>query len=239
MSLNLRGKFRFIKIGSRKRYSCFSVCVRNARKYAPTKLGAKSRASKERGTIRFQLPSCKETKSHCKIYFVGPCSTCEESETVHISDSFSTEEERRIIELVLRHADLGVLMNRHHLADDASAAILSIPPERQAKLRLPDNRPGNKWTRNLYQRHKPVLQYAVPCIQEQKQYASVNAVTCASHFAAFEELIRKYKLDAEIILNLDETVVTTGRDEHGKSHQPRFLRRGAATDYRLPNFGYT
>ena len=161
-----------------------------------------------------------ETKSHRKIYFVGPCSTCEESDTVHISDSFSTEEERCIVELVLHHADLGVLMNRHYLPEAVSAVILSIPPERQAKLRFPDNRPGKNWTRNLYQRHKPALQNAVTCILEQKRYASVNAVTCASHFAALEELIRKYKLDAERIWNLDETGVTPGRDERGKSRQP-------------------
>ena len=78
----------------------------------------------------------------------------------------SPEEEHRIVLLVLKYANMGIPMNWHHLSEAAATIIASLPANRRSKLRFRDGFPGFKWTKSFYARHKRMLSFAVPCIQE-------------------------------------------------------------------------
>ena len=73
-------------------------------------------------------------------------------------------------------------------------------------------------------------------LQESKRFAATNGESLASHFSTIDALVAEYGLDDEHIWNLDEIFCSPGRDSKENVRQPRFLRRGAHTELRIPEF---
>lgn len=97
--------------------------------------------------------------------------------------AFTSDEELKIVELVLRFADKGVPLNRRHLLEAASIVAKTLPDYRREKLPFTNGIPGVRWGRSFLARHRKALKYAIPDAQEEKRYRAVNATTLAMHFA--------------------------------------------------------
>ena len=79
---------------------------------------------------------------------------------------------------------------------------------------------------------------AIRNAQEGKRFCAVNAENLTKHFPQLYAL-KKYGSPADRIWNLDETVVSPGRDSKGRVRQRRFLRRHGASDAQLASFSHT
>lgn len=153
--------------------------------------------------------------------------------------AFKAEEEQNILELVLRFADKGVPLNRHHLCEAAGIFVSTLTEERKSKFRFKNGVPGVRWGLDFLARHRQVLRYAIPDMQEDKRHRAVNATTLAAHFEQLHELQRKYQFTPERVWNLDETGIGPGRDAKGKIRKPVVLQRdGGKRDAIVPAFSY-
>ena len=120
----------------------------------------------------------------------------------------------------------------------AETIIGTFSAERRSSLPFANGGPGIRWVRFSYSRHTQLLRYAVPTTIEQKRFRAVNATTFASQFVQLEELKLRYCFTAERVWNLDETVVSSGRDTGARFQTKRFPRRGSTTHIPTPCFSF-
>lgn len=76
----------------------------------------------------------------------------------------------------------------------------------------------------------------MPSAQEAKRLHACNAEVDAKHFVALLALVFQYGLDDYLILNLHESIFTSGKDAKGKKCEKRFMHRISPKDTRLDEF---
>ena len=146
------------------------------------------------------------------------------------------EEERTVVQMVLKYADRGIPLTREHVRDAIQMLVHSLPEKRKSMIPFRDGRPGVKYMRLFEKRHIRALKVAVLRYQEAKRHAAVNAETLSSHFSTLQKVIEEYCIDAPRLWNLDETGASPARNAKGNVRQRRFLRRSGTHEMRLPEF---
>ena len=135
------------------------------------------------------------------------------------------EEEKQIVELLVRFSDRGVPLTRVHLIEAAEIIIDSFDASRKSKLPFRNGRPGVRWARSFYKRHNKQLKFVMPNKQESRRHRAINADYLTSHFATIQALVDEYGITDEYIWNLDETGFSPGKDLRGITQKRRFSRR--------------
>ena len=150
--------------------------------------------------------------------------------------NFSADEEKRILEFVLKCANKGVPLARGHVVEATTIFITTLRSERSSRLPFRNGRSGSRWVLNFHSKHRETLKHAVPFVQDAKRFAAVNAETLKTHFSTLRALFDEYSFDDRRVWNLDEAGVTPGKDTRGNTPKKRFLRRNAAYDSQARDF---
>ena len=151
--------------------------------------------------------------------------------------AFSVAEEKVILGMLLKYADLGAPMTRMHLREAIGAFTETLPEERRIQLPFKNGAPGYWYLRAFEKRHRKELRFNRPTKQESRRWAAVNAESIATHFVTLRNIVDKFNLDPARIWNLDETGSSPGRVDVGvNAAVRRYTRRNGTTDLRFPDF---
>jgi len=150
--------------------------------------------------------------------------------------ALSEDEEKIILQLILRFADRGIPMTRQHVREAASIVIQTFSSERKSRLPFTGDIPERKWVSGFYMRHKDFIKCGQPNYQEGKRFRATNAETLCNHYSALEALKMEYGFDSSRVWNLDETGCSPGKDTNGANRKKRFLRRTGTTDFKADEF---
>ena len=130
--------------------------------------------------------------------------------------ALTIQEEKCIVDFILRNATKGVPLTQRHLCEAISVALGNVTPARRLTLPFKRDKPSAGYLRAFRRRHGNVIRFGKPLRQEVKRFRATNAESLTTHFATIEKLIAEHKIDSSRLFNLDKVDVSPGKDADGQ-----------------------